>query len=293
MRNFFGSITSAFSSTPNDLSQLETLCVMLGPYRNLTTLTSSLLALHPHCQVLNHAGERVFGNEKINFLQNYSSQKFDAFCDFAVSASKEGRRGRFGGSIVLSHAFDAPELNKAYQKRFGDQLVKPVIRCLVWKESQRVTNLLLKDPAGLEKLLNENKKIKFLLPVRHPLDCAESNFKTKKAQLLVNDTVLDKSTFISILFKEYEWFMTWREIFKDRFFYFTESGLTPEKIKELSAFLNLGQDNEWEKTILPLFKINKSYTHTIEELEAAIDLAELNFSEFPEFKEDMIKLLKG
>ncbi|MHB8529324.1 MAG: hypothetical protein ACYC8V_07420, partial [Caulobacteraceae bacterium] len=33
--------------------------VILGPYRNLTTLTASVLALHPQCQVLNHASDRI------------------------------------------------------------------------------------------------------------------------------------------------------------------------------------------------------------------------------------------
>ncbi|MCW5878805.1 MAG: hypothetical protein KIS80_08075, partial [Anaerolineales bacterium] len=50
---------------------LESVCLFLGPYRNLTTLTASMLSLHPECQVLNHAGTRVFPNKNLNFIEEY------------------------------------------------------------------------------------------------------------------------------------------------------------------------------------------------------------------------------
>ena len=51
-----------------DIQDIESVCLTLGPYRNLTTLTASVLYLHPNCQVLNHAGNRIYGKRKIDFL---------------------------------------------------------------------------------------------------------------------------------------------------------------------------------------------------------------------------------
>ena len=63
--------------------QLESVCILLGPYRNLTTLTCSVLSLHPQCVVLNHAGLRTLRNPKLNFLANYSPDKFSEFVRYA------------------------------------------------------------------------------------------------------------------------------------------------------------------------------------------------------------------
>ena len=51
-----------------DPSQLRSVCLALGPYRNLTTLTAGILSLHPQCQVLNHAGVRLLPDPERNFL---------------------------------------------------------------------------------------------------------------------------------------------------------------------------------------------------------------------------------
>jgi hypothetical protein len=45
--------------------QVKTVCLALGPYRNLTT---SLLFLHPTCQVLNHGGQRILGDRRLDWL---------------------------------------------------------------------------------------------------------------------------------------------------------------------------------------------------------------------------------
>lgn len=56
------------------LSQLQTVGLFVGPYRNLTTLTAAVLALHPRCQVLNHAGDRLLRGRK-DFIGRYSDQR--------------------------------------------------------------------------------------------------------------------------------------------------------------------------------------------------------------------------
>ena len=71
------------------------LCLFLGPYRNLTTLTASTLFLHPNCQVLNHASTRIFGDQRIDFFANYSDATFDAFLRYAIHISQSGARGQY------------------------------------------------------------------------------------------------------------------------------------------------------------------------------------------------------
>jgi len=88
-----------------DMKDLRSVCLTLGPYRNLTTLTAGIIALHPNCQALNHAGQRIFNDKKLNFLLNYTDKKFDTFVRYAIYASGRGREGPYGGSVTYSHAF--------------------------------------------------------------------------------------------------------------------------------------------------------------------------------------------
>ena len=117
-----------------NISSIKTVCFISGPYRNLSSLTASISALHPNCQVLNHASKRILNNSKIDFFTSYSQEKFNLFIKYAILLSKSGKRGRFGGSITFSHAFDNAILKKLYQKRFGNSLVKKDIQSLIWKE---------------------------------------------------------------------------------------------------------------------------------------------------------------
>ena len=92
--------TDLVASRSLDIRDCETVCLALGPYRNLTTLTAATLFLHPNCQVLNHAGNRIYGNEEVDFLSNYSKERFDRFIQFATQISIQGARGDVGGSIT-------------------------------------------------------------------------------------------------------------------------------------------------------------------------------------------------
>ena len=90
-----------------DISTVDTLVCLAGPYRNLTTLTASIAALHPNCQVLNHAQERILPHREVDFFSNYSLERWTQFLQYSLSLSVGGERGRNGGSILHSHAFDS------------------------------------------------------------------------------------------------------------------------------------------------------------------------------------------
>ena len=136
---------------------LRTVCLTLGPYRNLTTLTASVLYLHPRCQVLNHAGGRVFGDPRIDFLANYSEETFERFVRYALRASQTGRRGKHGGSIRHSHAVeDRPQMREA----IGAMAPKDQPICLVWKESLRTGNHIRRNGVDLGEMLKTFKALK-------------------------------------------------------------------------------------------------------------------------------------
>ena len=115
------------------LRDLRTVCTIVGPYRNLTTLLASALALHPECQVLNHAEARVLRTRTLDFLTRSDPRNIDRFARFACYASARGKRGDHGGSMLFSHAFDSSMLRAAYERRYGSVRVKPRIVSLVWK----------------------------------------------------------------------------------------------------------------------------------------------------------------
>ena len=171
--------------TKEQQASLRSVCIFMGPYRNLTTLTSALLNLHPHCQVLNHAAMRVLDDDAINFLSHYSDERFGRFCSFAIEESQGGKRGDYGGSITLSHAFDHEVMSSAYEERYGGNLRKDEVRSIVWKDSQRLTNFL-RDNKLLDQALESNEKIRFLMPIRNPMDCAISNSNSRKSEHLLS-----------------------------------------------------------------------------------------------------------
>ena len=105
------------SNTSFDTKEIKSLILLVGPYRNLTTYLAANIAFHPQCQVLNHAGIRVFSWKKINFLKNYTNVKYQNFLRYFNYANKSGYKGIRGGNIIYSHAFESnPELKALYQK---------------------------------------------------------------------------------------------------------------------------------------------------------------------------------
>jgi len=121
------------SSKSINIKSVKSVCLMLGPYRNLTTLTASILFLHPNCQVLNHGASRIYGRKEIDFLSIYEKIKMDRFIQFAITISGKGKRGKSGGSITYSHAFDNKHKMKNIYKKTNLELVKKDIECLFWK----------------------------------------------------------------------------------------------------------------------------------------------------------------
>lgn len=229
------------------LDEIDTVGIFLGPYRNLTTLTASLLFLHPFCQVLNHAAGRILGDNRLDFFANYSDETFQAFLRFAISASEGGRNGDFGGSITHSHAFVSHDAMREAHKKVGATLVKQEIHTLIWKDSLKVSQYLRQNQTDLDVLFLNNNKLRFIMPVRHPLDCAMSNLHTGRAQYFQN--MGPEATLMPVvkaILDEHLWFEQCRTLHPDRFFNFFQSEINKEEtFIQLANFLGLKATPEW------------------------------------------------
>ncbi len=273
-----------------DPNTINNLILIVGPYRNLTTYFASILSIHPNISVLNHAGIRVFKNANINFLRNYSLTKYHNFLRFFDYAIKSGHQGMRGGSIQYSHAFKSNEkLQHLFQQKSEQQNSSS---SFVWKESQMVSNHFLENPTEFQKILDQNKAIKFLFPIRHPLDCVKSNLVTNKHQFfkLGHDAGVDK--LMDVIFEEYLFFLQLKKQHTQRVFFIFEHKISETTITNLCNFCNVTTDDSWLKTTLEEYRINKHYEHSSSELETTTTKIKSLFTDYPNFQKELLLLME-
>lgn len=272
-----------------DTKDIKSLVLFVGPYRNLTTYLAANIALHPQCQVLNHAGIRVFSWSKINFLHNYTNEKFQNFLRYFNYANKSGYRGIRGGNIIYSHAFESnPELKKLYHQTPQNSTKT----CMVWKESHVVTNHLMQHKKDLEKILKENIAVKFLFPVRHPLDCATSNIKTKKFKLFSNNINPDVKEVSKAIFNQYLFFLALQKDYPTRISFVFENKISADSIKNLCEFFEIKKDSEWQRNMLGNYKIKPSYQYSEETIAWCKAQIDNLFGAYPSFQTDLKNLIE-
>jgi len=241
---------------------LESVCLFLGPYRNLTTLTASVLFLHPECQVLNHAGGRILGRRELNFLVEYSEDKFRHFCNAALTMSQGGARGGYGGSIVLSHAFaEHEEMRKLFRARYGSRLLKGSIKSLVWKESEMVGRYIHDHKVDLPDLIARNQRLKFLLPIRNPLDCSLSISRIGVARFYPELKDGDVHSVLRSILEEIRWFVDLQGEDPTHFLFFFQDEVNAEVLQGLAEFLGLSHDGQWLKDSLKVYQLRRSYDY--------------------------------
>ena len=273
-----------------DISDVKTVCLMLGPYRNLTTLTASMIALHPSCQILNHAGERIFNDRHLDFFRDYNDEKFDNFIKYAIQISSKGRRGPHGGSITYSHAFDHGPMQEAYRSRYGDSLQKPNPNCLVWKEPLRVANHIRRYLVDLGEIFEKNDRLRFLAPVRNPLDCAASNLRVTQLVRLFEgiDESSSSEAVVDAILNELKWFLDLSERYPQRFFFYLENSFDESTVYALADFLQVTPDERWVQSILASYQVKSSYQHDDEILDHYRFFVKNRFSDYPEIEDKLL-----
>lgn len=246
-----------------DARNVKTVCLALGPYRNLTTLTASMLFLHPNCQVLNHGGGRILNDRRLDFLKSPDRETFETFKRYAIHVSAKGRRGEYGGSIIHSHAFDAGnKVRELFDQRRGG-LVKQRIDCLFWKESLRTANHIRANHIDLADLFARNDAIRFLLPVRNPLDCATSNLKTGLVSTFAGLPRRPScEQVVSAILDEFLWVAELRQRNPGRFFVYFEHPFTAQTLRAAADFLRLTRDETWIERATAAFAVKSGYCHS-------------------------------
>lgn len=278
-----------------DSSSLKTVCFCLGPYRNLTSLTAGVLALHPHCQVLNHGGQRIFGDRDLDFLADYAPARYEFFLKYALLLAESGGSGDWGGSIVHSHAFEPKHrLGALFQQFYSGRHHKAEPTCLFWKESLRTANHIRQYQPPLKTILANHPALRFLIPVRHPLDCASSCLKTGHARLfaeLARNSRPSVEEVMNAILREYAWYLELLAPFPDRRFFLFESEFDAVTVKRLAAFLQVEPLEEWCRLALEAFHIDRSYNHPPALVEQYRSAVAREFATAPDFAAKLLRFV--
>lgn len=277
------------SSCNIDVSSINTLVCLAGPYRNLTTLTASIAALHPNCQVLNHAQNRILPHQEVDFFSDYTLDKWKRFLQYGLLISKGGERGRTGGSILHSHAFDYGNVKDLYRERYGEKSIKDHVQSILWKEGLFLANHLRKHNVDPIYLIKKQKRLKFVLPIRNVLDCAVSNKKTTLA-CIFND--IDKGSslkeIISAILEEHLKFFKRQQKMPDHFFHFFEHSFDKETLMAYCHFANIPFDEQWSLDVLSIFDMKSMYDHDQEIIQFYNEEVEAKFNDYPEIKTKLL-----
>jgi hypothetical protein len=231
----------------------------LGPYRNLTTLTASVLALHPHVQVLNHAGRRLLARPELDFVRTPSRERFERFREVALAEARGGSRGMHGGSITLSHAFDVPVMRAAYRARFGTAIRRRRARALVWKDSLVLTRAIRRSNVEIRQLLDGSPGLRFLVPIRYPLDCAASCVRYGHAGLLSRDRSVEGV--LEGVLHELAWARALALQWPRHVFVFWEHEFGTAVLRDLARYLELEVEARWIEDANRCFVVTRSYEH--------------------------------
>lgn len=275
-----------------DIDDVRAVGLFLGPYRNLTTLTASVLFLHPHCQVLNHAGRSVFDNDRIDFLARFEPARLDTFLRYAVQASAGGQRGSIGGSITHSHAFTDEYKTREIFEASGVDLVKTDIRALVWKESLATANHIRHHGTDLDAMFEADPRPRFLLPVRHPVDAAVSNVEkgfAKRFDGLPEDASVEQV--VDAILDEYLWVMEARAGHPERFHVFFEHDAGRSTLTGLADFLELEPLESWLDGAGQAFDVKSRYDHPAALLEHYRLAVEKRFTDHPDFGAQLLRFV--
>lgn len=251
----------------NQYDNSKSIAIFIGPYRNLTTLTAGVFSLHPHCQVLNHAAERILNNERIDFISNPLDQTISNFWEFAIEASRSGQRGPHGGSILYSHVYDEAMFQVSYQNKYGSEMTKQKIICLLWKDSLRLSFHLQKNDTQLNKLLTNHKNIKFIMPIRNPLDCASSNYHNgywKDYPGLTEQPSIEKM--LEVILLELSYGFKLKQRYNEQVYIFFEHEICKKLISEVAYFCRLDSDPKWLNEVEKLF-VTKDKNYITKNLE--------------------------
>lgn len=240
------------------------ICLSLCPYRNLTTLLYSVLALHPHVQVMNHGMVRLDDAGYLDFMRLPTPGNFEHLIRGLLEFSAGGTRGAHGGSITFSHAFDHEAMRRAYSTIHGSSLVRTQVDVVAWKESGRLREKLREMDVDPIDLVDSYRALRFVHPIRNPLDHAISlsNFYKSYGDsdfLIEKVADFEQETMLEYVLRSHAEFFEWQQSRPDRFLMFSEKELGTGVLGRIAEFLEIEPDPGWLAESEPCFISNIHY----------------------------------
>ena len=254
----------------------------LGPYRNLTTMTAALFALHPRSVVLNHAAMRVFGT-RFDPFDDLRPDRWRTFKAGATRLLRHGRKSSYGGNVLYSHAFRGGLL-ALYRERYGETLLKPGASTLFWKDSMRFQNRFEAGDPGMEDWLAANGQSVFIFPVRDPMDCARSNRATGHWHHLVPQDQAQFGPILRRVLEALRWFRRWERQDPSRFWSFTEAEIDAGFPARFAAACRIDPDPRWLADAPRAIQVAERSEHKPENRALYLRLLDELFADDPEMR---------
>ena len=175
----------------------------------------------------------------------------------------------------------------------GFGLKKKKIKCLFWKESLRTSNLIREKHINISNILEKDDRLRFLLPIRNPLDCAHSNLKNHVELFPGINRDSPILEVVRAVLDEIHWVATLKEKHPNRFFYYFEHAISREMLIELAKFLELDIDEDWLSNAQSVMISKSHYKHDRELQLHYREMLDEKFSKLPELYNGLMEFTKN
>jgi hypothetical protein len=212
---------------------------------------------------------------------------------YAAYASESGVRGEYGGDIRHSHAFFLEPMRQAEARLRG--AARGPARSLVWKDSHLVGNFLRAARVDVARLLQRNDKLRFLLPIRDPIDCAIANLRTGHVDFFRESHGLSRGSpveaVVAAVLDEIAWFVALRESSgrPEKFLIYFEHEIGKDVLEKMLRFLGLPRDETYLAAAGAAFKVSRSTDVEARPVAAYARLVREKFQRHPEIRDGLMK----
>ena len=268
------------TATDRNLGSVRTLCLALGPYRSYTTVTAGYIGTHPHCLALNHGGSSVIGDPELDFIAHRRPQVTDNFLRYALALADHG----------LPHEAKLRPLRRRLPRAAGDGFRREP-RVIFWNDAQRMARHLRRHNVHFDELFRKEPRLRFLLTLRNPIDCAASLVHTGLTRHLQLEPGASLQTVLEAVLREFHWFATLEKRHPDRFFHLAPTTFDPDQAQALARFLGVEADPAWIARATKLFHFEQRRFHDSTLTAQCRQAVERYFENLPEFGNLLLGLL--
>ena len=138
-------------------------------------------------------------------------------------------------------------------------------------------------------LLEAEPRLSFLMPVRNPLDCAESHVRTGGGPQFRG--ALSFESVLESVLADFHWFRRMQADYPEHFFHFFEYGFDRDLLIRLAGFLQLEPEESWIEHALAAYDVSSDYRHGDERYAYFSDRVEARFADDPEFAAALMQFL--